>query len=76
MTVTDVARHFQLGLKTVKDIDKHYLEAHYGQPDYNELRILTVDEISIRKGQASCHWCCNTRLAASFTLVKTEWSEL
>jgi transposase len=44
MTVTDVARHFQLDWKTVKDIDKHYLEA--------QLRILAVDEISIRKGHS------------------------
>lgn len=52
MTVTDVARHFQLNWKTVKDIDKYYLEAQYGQPDYNGLRILAVDEISIRKGHS------------------------
>ena len=52
MTVTDVARHFALDWKTVKDIDKHYLEAQYGQPDYSGLRILAVDEISIRKGHS------------------------
>jgi transposase len=52
MTVTDVARHFQLDWKTVKDIDKQYLEAHYGQPDLNEIHILAVDEISIRKGHS------------------------
>ena len=52
MTVTDVARYFQLDWKTVKDIDKQYLEAHYGQPDLNGLRILAVDEISIRKGHS------------------------
>jgi len=50
MTVADVARHFQLDWKTVKDIDKQYLEVRYGQPDLNGLRILAVDEISIRKG--------------------------
>lgn len=52
MTVADVARHFQLDWKTVKDIDKFYLEAHYGQPDLNGLRILAVDEISIRRGHS------------------------
>lgn len=52
MTVTDVARHFQLDWKTVKAIDKHYLEARYGQPDLNGLRILAVDEISVRKGHS------------------------
>jgi transposase len=29
---------------------KPYLERDYGQPDYQGLRILAVDEISIRKG--------------------------
>jgi transposase len=40
MSVTDVARHFHLDWKTVQDIEKHYLETHYGQPDLNGLRIL------------------------------------
>lgn len=50
MTVTDVARHLGLDWKTVKEIDKYYLEREYGQPDLNGLRILAVDEISVRKG--------------------------
>ena len=50
LTVSDVARHLGLNWKTVKDIDKCYLEREYGQPDLNGLRILAVDEISIRKG--------------------------
>ena len=50
MTVSEVARHLGLNWKTVKDIDKHYLERDYGQPDLNGLRILAVDEISVRKG--------------------------
>lgn len=50
LTVSDVARHLGLNWKTVKDIDKYYLERDYGQPDLNGLRILAVDEISIRKG--------------------------
>jgi transposase len=52
MTVTEVARHLQLNWKTVKDIDKQYLEAQYGQTNYDGLRILAVDEISIRKGHS------------------------
>ena len=39
-----------LNWKTVKDIDKQYLEQDYGQPDLDGLRLLAVDEISIRKG--------------------------
>ena len=50
MTVTEVARHLGMNWKTVKAIDKHFLEHDYGQPDLNGLRILAVDEISIRKG--------------------------
>ena len=50
MTVSDVAKHLGLDWKTVKAIDKYFLERDYGQPDYQGLRILAVDEISTRKG--------------------------
>jgi transposase len=51
MTVADVARHFELGWKTVKAIDKGFLEEQYGETDYSGLRILAVDEIAVRKGR-------------------------
>jgi len=50
MTVSEVAKHVKLDWKTVKNIDKMHLEAKYGQPDYNHLHILAVDEIAMRKG--------------------------
>jgi transposase len=50
MTAKDVAAHFGLDWKTVKNIDKAFLEGKYGNPEYSGLRILAVDEISIRKG--------------------------
>ena len=50
MTVTEVSRHLGLNWKTVKGIDKYYLERDFGQPDYTGLEILAVDEIAIRKG--------------------------
>ena len=50
MTVTEVVKHLGLDWKTVKNIDKFYLEAQYGQPSLDGLRILAVDEISIKKG--------------------------
>ena len=50
MTLSDVARHFQLDWKTVKAIDKGFLEEAYGETDYSGLRILAVDEIAVRKG--------------------------
>jgi transposase len=50
MTVAEVAHHLKLDWKTVKAIDKKFLEQHYGQPDLNDLSILAVDEIAVRRG--------------------------
>lgn len=50
LTVQEVARHLGLDWKTVKAVDQKFLEEAYGQTDYQSLRILAVDEISIRKG--------------------------
>ena len=50
MTVTEVAEHLDLDWKTVKNIDKAFLEEQYGQTDYRGLRVLAVDEIALRKG--------------------------
>jgi transposase len=50
MTVKEVADHLDLDWKTVKKIDKYFLEAQYGTPSFDGLRLLAVDEISIRKG--------------------------
>jgi len=50
MTVKEVAEHLNLDWKTVKNIDKLFLEAQYGSPRFDGLRLLAVDEISIRKG--------------------------
>jgi transposase len=50
MTVLDVARHLDLDPKTVKAIDKHFLNEEFGQTDYTNLRILAIDEIAVKKG--------------------------
>lgn len=50
MTVTEVANHLNLDWKTVKAIDKKFLQKRYGHPDLNRLRILAVDEIAVRRG--------------------------
>jgi transposase len=50
LTVQDVARRLNLDWKTVKDIDKTFLEEEYGQTDYGDLTILAVDEIAVRRG--------------------------
>ncbi|MCI0499866.1 MAG: ISL3 family transposase, partial [Planctomycetales bacterium] len=50
MTVQDVAEHLELNPKTVKDIDKSFLERSFGQTDGHGLRVLAMDEIALRKG--------------------------
>ena len=52
MTVSEVSLHLGIDWKTVKNIDKFYLEHDYGKPDLRDLRVLAVDEISIRKGHS------------------------
>ncbi len=52
MTVQDVARHLDLDPKTVKQIDKEYLEEEFGQTDTKDLRVLMIDEIAVRKGHS------------------------
>ena len=50
LTVQDVAEHLGLDWKTVKDIDKTFLEEEHGETNYGDLTILAVDEIAVRKG--------------------------
>jgi len=49
MTVQEVANHLKLDWKTVKEIDKAFLEKEYGTPKLDGLRVLAVDEIAIKK---------------------------
>jgi transposase len=49
LTVKEVADHLGLDWKTVKEVDKRFLEEEFPQTVYEELRILAVDEISIKK---------------------------
>ena len=50
MTVMDVARHLTMDPKTVKQIDKGFLEEEYGQNNFDHLTVIMIDEIAIRKG--------------------------
>ena len=52
MTVHDVAEHLDLNPKTVKSIDKTFLERSFGWTDCHDLRVLAVDEIALRKGHS------------------------
>lgn len=45
-----VAELLELDWETVKNIDKKYLKAEFGKPDFSGLRLLAIDEISSRKG--------------------------
>jgi len=49
-SIKQVAELLELDWKTVKDIDKQYLEKEFAIPDYNNLRLLAIDEISSHKG--------------------------
>jgi len=50
MTVHDVAEHLELDPKTVKNIDKSFLEESFGKTDCHGIRVIAIDEIAIRKG--------------------------
>lgn len=45
-----VAKHFSLDWKTVKRMDKGYLNEKLNPPDFENLKVLAVDEIAIKKG--------------------------
>lgn len=49
MTAKEVADHLNLDWKTVKNVDKYFLEKEFGQTDYNHSGYLAIDEISVGK---------------------------
>ena len=51
LTIQEVAEFLGLDWKTVKEVDKRCLEEEFPETNYNGLRILAVDEISIKKGR-------------------------
>lgn len=50
LTVEQVARHLDLDPKTVRTIDRTFLEADVGETDYEGLRILAIDEVAVKRG--------------------------
>jgi len=52
LTVKDVAEHLDIDPKTVKEIDKSFLEQSFGQDDFDDLRVLMIDEIAVHKGHS------------------------
>ena len=50
MTILDVALHLGVSWDLVKDIQKRYLTRRFAKPRLKDLRLLAIDEISVRKG--------------------------
>lgn len=51
LPVKHVAEYFGLNRKTVRRIDKAYLQETIGPPDLSDLEVIAMDEFSIQKGQ-------------------------
>ena len=49
-TIQDVARFLHLSWDTVKDIQKHYLQRYYGNPNLSRLESIGIDEFAVAKG--------------------------
>jgi len=49
-TIKDVAMFLNISWDTVKDIQKRYLQRHYGNPDLKGLEYIGIDEFAVRKG--------------------------
>lgn len=49
-SILHVSRHFELDWKTVKDIDKRYLERRLGPVDLDGIDVIGMDEFAIQKG--------------------------
>lgn len=49
-TIQDIARFLHLSWGTVKEIQKAYLERHYGNPSLEGVCRIGIDEFAIRKG--------------------------
>lgn len=50
LPISSVAELLNLDWKTVKEIDKRYLEEEFSSPDYSSLKILAIDEVSYKSG--------------------------
>jgi len=50
MTIQDVALYLGVSTRMICDIDKRYLKTHFGKPKLKRVKLIAIDEISIRKG--------------------------
>jgi transposase len=49
-TISDVAKEFHLDWKTVKELDKHYMQEQLRRAPKPQPKVIGIDEISVRKG--------------------------
>lgn len=50
MTIQDVAKHLGVSWDTIKDLHKRYLSRRFRRPKLKKLRLIAIDEISVRRG--------------------------
>ena len=50
LTIKDVAEHLHIDPKTVKEIDKSFLEESFGRDNFDDLGMQMTDEIAVHKG--------------------------
>ena len=50
MTIQDVAEYLGVSTRMIRDIDKSYLNKRFGKPKLKNVKVIAIDEISIRKG--------------------------
>jgi transposase len=50
MTILDVAEYLGVSEGTIRNIDKTYLNRRFAKPKLRKVKMLAIDEISIRKG--------------------------
>jgi len=50
MTIQDAAHYLGVSTRMIRDIDKRYLQRKFGKPRLKHVKVIAIDEISIRKG--------------------------
>ena len=50
LSIKTVAEHLGLNPKTIRAVDRTFLEEDFGRTDYSELSIIAIDEIALKKG--------------------------
>jgi len=50
VTVQDVSNWLKMSWHTVKEIDKTYLQKHFGKPTLRDVKYIAIDEFAVSKG--------------------------